>query len=66
MTFKDEKSFGSLYFTNYSIISNKDRKIIEDFNFLTKNTNLINGTWILHSIDEKLKSFIDAIKKSRL
>ena len=62
----DEKSFGSSYFTNYSIISNKDRKIIEDFNFLTKNTNLINGTWILHSIDEKLKSFIDAIKKSRL
>ena len=62
----DEKSFGSSYFTNYSIISNKDRKIIEDFNFLTKNTNLINGTWILHSIDEKLKSSIDAIKKSRL
>ena len=62
----DEKSFGSLYFTNYSTISNKDRKIIEDFNFLTKNTNLINGPWILHSIDKKLKFYIDEIKRSRL
>jgi len=42
-------------FKKYVLVSNKDFKIINQFNNKTKKTNLITGSWLKYSRDDKIE-----------
>ncbi len=44
----------SIPIKKYVLVTNKDFKIIQKFNNKTKNTNLIQGSWLKYSRDEKI------------
>ena len=47
----------------YIIFSKKDEKVIFDFNQKTKNTNLVQGFWLNHSRNEKIRLNLNELKK---
>ena len=50
----------------YNVISIKDKKTLNQFTKMTKNSNLINCDWSIYGRDQKIDSFFENLEIKKL